>query len=182
MKEYHPPQDQLKSQVIDVSHISASSPFIVTTRHWRGQTLPRGQAFQIHTRTGRTRLIRTGEFIPETSEDSSHTESEEDRRVSAVSVGAVTASGSEDHYCMLDSGANVMVVPWKEGMEGDHTMCALVGDNKTEGLVVARLATRQRTHLIVGICCGKRSEASHSHILLDQDCTLSGHMADDGGA
>ena len=47
-------------EVIDVSHISASSPFIVTTRHWRGQTLPRGQAFQIHTR--RTRLIRTGEY------------------------------------------------------------------------------------------------------------------------
>ena len=92
-------------EVIDVSHISASSPFIVTTRRWRGQTLPRGQAFQIHTRTGRTRLIRTGEFIPETTENSSPTESEEDRRVSAVSVGAVTASGSEDHYCMLDSGA-----------------------------------------------------------------------------
>ena len=52
---------------------------------------------------------------------------------------------------MLDSGANVMVIPWKEGMEGDHTMCALVGDNKTEGLVVARLATRQRTHLIVAV-------------------------------
>ena len=138
-------------EVIDVSHISASSPFIVTTRQWRGQTLPRGQAFQIHTRTGRTRFIRTGEFIPETTENSPSTEPEDDRRVSAVSVGAVTASGSEDHYCMLDSGANVMVIPWKEGMEGDHTMCALVGDNKTEGLVVARLATRQRTHLIVAV-------------------------------
>ena len=33
-------------EVIDVSHISATSPFI------GGQTLPRGQAFQIHTRTG----------------------------------------------------------------------------------------------------------------------------------
>ena len=136
-------------EVIDVSHISATSPFIVTTRQWRGQTLPRGQAFQIHTRTGRTRLIRTGEFIPETTEDSPSIEPEDDHRISAVRVGAVTATGSEDHYCMLDSGANVMVIPWKEGMEGDHTMCALVGDNKTEGLVVARLATRQRTHLIV---------------------------------
>ena len=44
-----------------------------------------------------------------------------------------------------------MVIPWKEGMEGDHTMCALVGDNRTEGLVVARLSTRQRTHLIVAV-------------------------------
>ena len=44
-----------------------------------------------------------------------------------------------------------MVIPWKEGMEGDHTMCALVGENKTEGLVVGRLATRQRTHLIVAV-------------------------------
>ena len=137
-------------ELIEVSN-SPSSPFIVTTRHWRGQTLPRGQAFQIHTRTGRTRLISTGDFVPETTEADSPTESEEDRRVSAVSVGAVTASGSEDHYCMLDSGANVMVIPWREGMEGDHTMCALVGDNKTEGLVVARLATRHRTHLIVAV-------------------------------
>ena len=68
-----------------------------------------------------------------------------------MSVGAVRATWSEDHYCMLDSGADVMVIPWKEGMEGDHTMCALVGDNKTEGLVVAGLATRQRTHLIVAV-------------------------------
>ena len=111
----------------------------------------RGQAFQIDRRTGRTRLIRTGEFIPEAEEDPPSAESQDDHRVSAVSVGAVTTTGSEDHYCMLDSGANVMVIPWKEGMEGDHTMCALVGDNKTEGLVVARLATRQRTHLIVAV-------------------------------
>ena len=62
-------------EVIDVSHISATSPFIVTTRQWRGQTLPRGQAFQIHTRTGRTRLIRTGEFIPEATEDIVHLQS-----------------------------------------------------------------------------------------------------------
>ena len=164
-------------EVIDVSHISASSPFIVTTRQWRGQTLPRGQAFQIHTRTGRTRLIRTGEFIPETTEGSSSTEPEDDHRVSAVSVGAVKTSGSEDHYCMLDSGANVMVIPWKEGMEGDHTMCALVGDNKTEGLVVARLVYKTTTS---SHCCGKRSKAVNPNILFDQDCQLSSHLADDG--
>ena len=114
-------------EVIDVSHISATSPFIVTTRQWRNQTLPRGQAFQIDTRTGRTRLIRTGDFVPETPEEIPSTEPEDEQRVSAASVGAVRATGSEDHYCMLDSGANVMVIPWKERMEGDHTMCALVG-------------------------------------------------------
>ena len=138
-------------EVIDVSHISATSSNIVTTRRWRDQTLPRGQAFQIDRLTGRTRIIWTGEFIPEADEVSESAEPEDDHRVSAVSVGAVRTTGSEDHYCMLDSGANVMVIPWREGMKGDHTMCALVGDNKTEGLVVARLATRQRTHLIVAV-------------------------------
>ena len=88
--------------------------------------------------------------LPDTGGDPEHGEPEDDHQVAAVSVGAVKTTGSEDHYCMLDSGANVMVIPWKEGMEGDHTMCALVGDNKAEGLVVARLATR-RTHLIVAV-------------------------------
>ena len=74
-----------------------------------------------------------------------------DSSISAVNVGAVKGDHSDDHYCMLDSGANVMVIPWKEGMQGDHTMCALVGDNRTEGLVVARLSTRHRTHLIVAV-------------------------------
>ena len=80
---------------------------------------------------------------------------------------------------MFDSGANVMVIPWKEGMEGDHTMCALVGDNKTEGLVVARLATRQRTHLIVAM---KGAKPLIPIILFDQDCPLSSHVANDGRA
>ena len=40
----------------------------------------------------------------------------EAHRAAAVSVGAVKVTGSEDHYCMLDSGANVMVIP----MEGRH--------------------------------------------------------------
>ena len=78
------------------------------------------------------RRMRAIAPIPEAEEDPPTAESQDDHRVSAVSVGAVKATGSEDHYCMLDSGANVMVIPWKEGMEGDHTMCALVGDNKTE--------------------------------------------------
>ena len=136
---------------IDVGHISATSSHIVTTRHWQGRTLPQGSAFQIHRPTGRTRIILTGEFIPDVGEDSEYHEAVEDYSIAAVSVGAVKATGSEDHCCMLDSGANVMVIPWKEGMKGDHTMCALVGDNRTEGLVVARLSTRQRTHLIVAV-------------------------------
>ena len=72
-------------------------------------------------------------------------------RASAIQLGAVKGDHTDDHYCMLDSGANVMVIPWKEGMKGDHTMCALVVDNRTEGLVVARLSTRHRTHLIVAV-------------------------------
>ena len=55
---------------------------------------------------------------------------------------------------MLDSGVNVMDVPWKEnmkGMKGDPTMCALVGNNRAEGLIVARLNTQNRTHLIVAV-------------------------------
>ena len=138
-------------ETIDVGHISATSHNIVTTRQWGDRTLPQGMAFQIHRPTGRTRVIYTGEFIPDTGEDSEHDETGEGHRVAAVSVGAVKATRSEDHYCMLDSGANVMVIPWKEGMKGDHTMCALVGDNRTEGLVVARLSTRQRTHLTVAV-------------------------------
>ena len=83
-------------EVIDVSHISATSPCIVTTRRWRNQTLPRGQAYQVDRRTGRTRVILTGEFIPEADEDTP-AEPEDDHKVSAVSVGAVKATESEDH-------------------------------------------------------------------------------------
>ena len=82
-----------RREVIDVSHISATSLYIVTTRTWRNQTLPRGQAFQIDRRTGRTRLIWTGEFIPEAEEDTPSAESQDDHRVSAVSIGAVKTTG-----------------------------------------------------------------------------------------
>ena len=108
-------------------------------------------AFQVYRPTGRTRIIHTGEFIPDTGGDSRTDETDQESTVSAINVGAVKGDHLEDYYCMLDSGANVMVIPWKEGMKGDHTMCALVGDNRTEGLVVARLSTRHRTHLIVAV-------------------------------
>ena len=52
-------------------------------------------------------------------------------------MGAVRGDHSDDHHCMLLSEANVMVTPWKKGMKVGHTMCVLVGDNRTEGLVVA---------------------------------------------
>ena len=50
---------------------------------------------------------------------------------------------------MLDSGANVLVIPWKPGMKGEKTMFTLVGDNKTEGLIVSKLYTHSQIHLIV---------------------------------
>ena len=68
-------------EVIGVSHISATSQYIVTTRRWRNQTLPRGQAFQVDRRTGRTQIIRTGEFIPEATESSGNADPEENPRV-----------------------------------------------------------------------------------------------------
>ena len=124
-----------------MEHASFASHNVVTTRQWNSQLAPRGMAFQVHRPTGRTRLISAGELIPNSEGETEQGTAEENQRISAVSVGAVKTAASEDHYCMLDSGANVMVIPWKEGMKGDHTMCALVGDNRTEGLVVARLST-----------------------------------------
>ena len=138
-------QPALEERVVHVEHASFASPSIVTTRRSDGQVLQR------NIRTGRTRLLSPGEFIPVLEEEHGTEEAAQDSTVSAINVGAVKGDHSDDHYCMLDSGANVMVIPWKEGMKGDHTMCALVGDNRTEGLVVAGLSTRQRTHLIVAV-------------------------------
>ena len=66
-----------------------------------------------------------------------------------VHLGSLKAKTSDEQYCMLDSGANVSAVPWKPGMKGEKTMCTLVGENKTEGLIVSRLYTHSRVHLIV---------------------------------
>ena len=68
-----------------------------------------------------------------------------------VHLGSLKAKTSNEHYCMLDSGANVLVIPWKPGMRGENTMCTLVGDNKTEGLTVSKLYTHSRVHLIVAV-------------------------------
>ena len=57
-------------------------------------------------------------------------------------MGTLKATTSdEDKYCMPDSGANVMVVPLMRDMKGDRTMCSLVGDNKTPGLIISRLCS-----------------------------------------
>ena len=81
----------------------------------------------------RTRIELTGEYVPM---DRDQTEPS----VSAINVGALRAPTSgDDRYCMLDSGANVMVIPRMEGMVGDETMCSLVGDNRATGLIVSRL-------------------------------------------
>ena len=68
-----------------------------------------------------------------------------------VHLGSLKAKTSDEQYCMLDSGANVLVIPWKPGMKGEKTMCTLVGDNKTEGLIVSKLYTHSRVHLIVAV-------------------------------
>ena len=87
-------------------------------------------------------MVVTGEFIPE----------EENPRISTINVGTLKATTSdEDKYCMLDSGANVMVVPLMRDMKGDKTMCSLVGDNKTQGLIISRLYTETRTYLVVAV-------------------------------
>ena len=68
-----------------------------------------------------------------------------------VHLGSLKAKTSDEQYCMLDSGANVLVIPWKPGKKGEKTMCTLVGDNKTEGLIVSKLYTHSRVHLIVAV-------------------------------
>ena len=68
-----------------------------------------------------------------------------------VHLGSLKAKTSDEQHCMLDSGANVLVIPWKPGMKGEKTMCTLVGDNKTEGLIVSKLYTHTRVHLIVAV-------------------------------
>ena len=72
--------------------------------------------------------------------------------VSAINVGTLRAPTSgDDRYCMLDSGANVMVIPKMEGMIGDETMCSLVGDNRATGLIVSRLYIGTKSYLVVAV-------------------------------
>ena len=97
---------------------SGSTQTTTASRTWNSDTLPQGTVLRRDRLTGRTRMVVTGEFIPE----------EENPRISTINVGTLKATTSdEDKYCMLDSGANVMVVPLMRDMKGDKTMCSLVG-------------------------------------------------------
>ena len=126
----------------DGTTTSGSTQTTIASRTWNSDTLPRGTVLRRDRVTGRTRMVVTGEFIPE----------EENPRISTINVGTLKATTSdEDKYCMLDSGANVMVVPLMRDMRGDRTMCSLVGDNKTQGLIISRLYTETRSYLVVAV-------------------------------
>ena len=93
----------------------------------------------------RIRVELTGDSVPI---DRDQTEPS----VSAINVGALRAPTSgDDRYCMLDSGANVVVIPRMEGMVGDETMCSLVGDNRATGLIVSRLYIGTKSYLVVAV-------------------------------
>ena len=44
-----------------------------------------------------------------------------------------------------------MAVPLMRDMKGDKTMCSLVRDNKTQGLIISRFFTETRTYLVVAV-------------------------------
>ena len=93
----------------------------------------------------RTRIESSGEYVPMTI-------GQPEPSVSAINVGTLRAPTSgDDRYCMLDSGANVMVIPKMEGMIGDETMCSLVGDNRATGLIVSRLYIGTKSYLVVAV-------------------------------
>ena len=112
----------------------------------------------------RTRLEITGEYVPRGGSPGTpsrrsqpespvgHVQRGRSPFASAINVGALRAPTSgDDRYCMLDSGANVMVIPKMEGMVGDETMCSLVGDNRATGLIVSRLYIGTKSYLVVAV-------------------------------
>ena len=109
----------LEERIVHVEHASFASPYIVTTRRSDGAVLQRD------IRTGRTRLLVSEKgFTPVTGEDDESEEPGQDPTVSAINVGTVKGDHSEDHYCMLDSGANVMVNSMEGRNEGrSHNVC-----------------------------------------------------------
>ena len=137
-----PNPDLMEENSEDGTTTSGSTQTTIASRTWNSDTLPPGTVLRRDRLTGRTRMVVTGEFIPE----------EENPRISTINVGTLKATTSdEDKYCMLDSGANVMVVPLMRDMRGDRTMCSLVGDNKTQGLIISRLYTETRSYLVVAV-------------------------------
>ena len=130
----------LTQRLEDGARKSESTQTTPASEAWNPRSLPAGTVIQRDRQRGRSRFVLSGEYIPY----------EKDPSIVAINVGTLKASTSdEDKYCMLDSGANVMVVPRVKGMEGDKTMCSLVGDKKTEGLIISRLFTETRSDLVV---------------------------------
>ena len=104
------------------------------------------------------RMEVTGEYRP--GDDVPSTPS-----VAAINVGALRAPTSgADRYCMLDSGANVMVIPRTEGMVGDETMCSLVGDNRATGPDCFQIFFGTKSYLVVAV--------QHAAVLLPPACLV----------
>ena len=112
----------------------------------------------------RTRIELSGEYVPRGRSPGTpsrgsqretpveHVQRGRSPFASAINVGALRAPTSgDDRYCMLDSGAHVMVSPKMEGMVGDETMCSLVGDNRATGLIVSRLYIGTKSYLVVAV-------------------------------
>ena len=77
---------------------------------------------------------------------------------------------------MLDSGANVLAVPWKPGMKGEKTMCTLVGDNKTEGLIISRLYTHSGPIRGPSYSGREGSTCTSSDFIFSENCELSSFL------
>ena len=72
-----------EARIVHVEHVSFASPYIVTTRRTDGTVLQRD------IRTGRTRMLVSGEFVPATGEDHDSEEPGQDSTISAINVGTV---------------------------------------------------------------------------------------------
>ena len=128
------------------------------------QRVERTQPLSTENLRRRTRIELSGEYVPRGRSPGTpsrrsrpetpveHIQRGRSPSASAINVGALRAPTSgDDRYCMLDSGANVMVIPRMEGMVGDETMCSLVGDNRATGLIVSRLYIGTKSYLVVAV-------------------------------
>ena len=78
--------------IVHVEHASFASPHIVTTR------LSKRTVLQRHIRSGRTRVIVSGEYVPDAGEGRDSGEEERDSTISAINGGTVKGDHTEDHY------------------------------------------------------------------------------------
>ena len=141
-------QERARQRELDAAHdLGVIAPFSPTDE--QHTTSIRRVAITRYSPTGtprrRARIELSGEYVPMDISQSKPS-------VSAINVGALRAPTSgDDRYCMLDSGANVMVIPKMEGMVGDETMCSLVGDNRATGLIVSSLYIGTKSYLVVAV-------------------------------